>query len=212
MKLIDESETVLYRLRKSKSPIIFLIFFVPIWLFFASIFLRPLYRSLFLGETALSPGEYWQAGLIGLLVFIPVLLLIILSYSLNQLVITDRRVYIRKGVPGRTHVISLGDIRSFQHGVAGKNRSNHAIHFYLFCGKKIKTGNLYITLGNLQALLGVLREKFEGRGFTSQEMKQLQHENSAAGEPQSRTNLVVLLILLAPWIMALALTLRYLSQ
>ena len=136
-----------------------------------------------------------------------------LSYFLNRLVITDKRIYIRKGMTGKTHILNLHDIRSFQHIIStGKNKSNHRIQFYLSCGKTVKTGELYITLGNLNSLLDILRQKFEGRGFTGRELKQLNEQNPEAGHPESKSNFFILLILLAPFILAALLTLNYLMN
>jgi hypothetical protein len=212
MKLLEENETVLYQLRKSRMPILFMIFFFPVWLYFASIFLRASYQSVFSGGTVLTPGEYYLAGMIGLIVFIPVVLAIMLSYFFNELIITDQRVYIRKGLSGRTYRLNLSGIRSFQHVIStGTRASNHSILFYLLCGKKIKTGNLFITLNSLQTLLELLREKFEGRGFTSRELADLKLQHPLAEEPVVRTNGLCLLLFLTPWILALVLTINYLS-
>lgn len=213
MNLIDADEVVLYRLQKSKMPILFMIIFFPIWLYFGFMFLNPLIRAILSNDNGATPSETYLAGLIGLVVFIPLVIVIILSYFLNQLIITDKRVYIRNGLIGRSYIVNLGDIRSFQHVVSrGRNSTNHSIHFYLHCGRVLKTGNLYITLGGLQALLERLREKFEGRGFTRQELKQFKEQNTDAGQPLSKTNVFVLLLFLMPWLLALILTVSYLSS
>lgn len=208
--LIEANEVLLYQLKKSKSPILFMIIFFPIWLYFGSMFLIPLYQSVFLGATSLTPSEYYLAGMIGLILFIPLVIVIILSYFLNQLIITDKRVYIRRGVIGRTHIVNLSDIRSFQHVVStGKNKSNHKIHFYLYDGEIIKTGELFITLYGLQSLLELLRDKFEGRGFTGQELKQMKEQNTRPIQLVTKTNYLALLILFSPFILALILTINH---
>ena len=213
MKLIDADEVVLYRLQKSKMPILFMIIFFPIWLYFGFIFLNPLIRAILANDNGASPSETYLAGLIGLIVFIPLVIVIILSYFLNQLIITDKRVYIRNGLIGRSHIVNLGDIRSFQHVVSrGRNNTNHSILFYLHCGRVLKTGNLYVTLRSLQALLERLREKFEGRGFTRQELGQFKEQNTDAGQPLSKTNVFILILFLTPWLLALILTVSYLGS
>ncbi len=212
MRFVDENEKELYRLRKSRTPIVFMVFFFPIWLFFASLFLRTAYQAMFLGETAVTTLESYLAGMIGLVVFLPLVLVILFSYALNQLVITDQRVYVRTGVTGRTRIFRLEDVRSFQTvSSSGRNRSTQAVVFYLFCGKQVRTGNLYLTLGSLQALLEVLRGRFEGRGFTRRELAQLKTEHPEASQPDSKRNWGVVLVLLAPFLAALIATLDFLG-
>jgi hypothetical protein len=193
-------------------PIVFMVFFFPIWLFFGSLFLRTAYQAMFLGDTSLTSLESYLAGMIGLIVFLPLVLLILMSYGLNQLVITDQRIYIRKGVTGRTQIFRLEDVRSFQTvTTSGSNRATQAVLFYLFCGKQVKTGNLYFTLSSLQALLEVLRGKYEGRGFTRRELAQLNTEHPEAGQPVSKWNWGVVLLMLAPFLVALIQTLDFLG-
>ena len=212
MRFVDENEKVLYRLRKSRGPMVFMVFFFPIWLFFGSLFLRTAYQAMFLGDTTLTTLESYLAGMIGLVVFLPLVLMILFSYALNQLVITDQRVYIRKGVTGRTQFFRLEDVRSFQTvTTSGSNRSTQAVLFYLFCGKQVKTGNLYFTLSSLQALLEVLRGKYEGRGFTRKELAQLKPEHPEACQPASKRNWAVVLVLLAPFLAALIATLDFIG-
>jgi hypothetical protein len=115
-------------------------------------------------------------------------------------------------VTGRTQVFRLEDVRSFQTVTSsGRNRSTQAVLFYLFCGKQVKTGNLYLTLGSLQALLEVLRGKYEGRGFTRRELVQLNAEHPEAGQPVSRRNWGVVLLMLSPFLVALIQTLDFLG-
>lgn len=212
MRFVDENEKVLYRLRKSRTPIVFMVFFFPIWLFFGSLFLRTAYQAMFLGETALTAVDSYLAGMIGLVVFLPLVLVILFSYALNQLVITNQRIYVRTGVTGRTRVFRLEDVRSFQTvASSGRSRATQAVLFYLFCGKQVRTGNLYFTLGSLQALLEVLRGKFEGRGFTRRELTQLKVEHPEADQPVSKRNWGVVLVLLSPFLMAIVLTLDFLG-
>lgn len=213
IRFVDPDEQVLFQLRKSKMPVIFMIFFFPIWLYFASIFLKSAWQFVFTDLTALPASEYYLSGMIGLIVFIPLVIVIAVSYFANQLIITDQRIYSRRGLTGRTHVVNLSDIRSFQHVVSsGKNTTNHKIHFYLANGIIIKSGELFITLTGLQALLELLRNRFEGRGFTRQERTQLKQQNADAGQSVVQTNVLVLILLLAPWILAVIFTIYYLGR
>lgn len=204
-KYLEANETVLFRLQKSRMPIVFMVIFYPIWLYFGGIFLRAYYGYLFEGFSEAQPVEYLLSGLIVFVVVLPLLLVIILSYTLNTLVITNRRVYLRKGVTGRTQIVNLGDIRSFQHAYSkGKNQSNHRIYFYLNSGQRVKTGLLYITLGSLTTLLELLRRRFEGRGFNKQELKTLAEENPGAGGAVSEINGFIVIMMLLPLLLALA--------
>jgi len=218
---LDAGETVLYRLKKSKTPILFMVIFFPVWLYFAGMFLIPYCRSLFSGASGLNPDKYLLSGLAGLIVFIPIVLIIFLSYAGNGLVITDRRAYVRKGLTGRTLIVNLGDIRSFQHAYSTKHHTqafmsvhhrSHRIYFYLNCGRLVKTGNLFITHGSLQALLTLLRERFEGKGFSRRELRLLGGQNPGAGFPMTRTNLFVPILVLAPFILALLAAAGYLAD
>jgi hypothetical protein len=94
---------------------------------------------------------------------------------------------------------------------SGSNRATQAVLFYLVCGKQVKTGNLYFTLSSLQALLEVLRGKYEGRGFTRRELAQLNTEHPEAGQPVSKWNWGVVLLMLAPFLVALIQTLDFLG-
>lgn len=202
---LDPDETVIYKLQKSKMPIAFLFIFAPIWLYFSGIFFTTFYRFLFLHATDINPKDAYLAGIIGFLVFIPIILVILISYTGNNLIITNKRVIIRKGISARTQMAYHEDIRSFQHAYSTGRRgsSNNKIYFYLYCGKLIKTGDLYITYASMQTLLELLREKYEGRGFSVLELKRLGEQNPEARRPVTKKHPLMLVILLAPILLAL---------
>ena len=213
-RLLDPNETVLFRLKKSRGPIAFLCVFVPIWLYFGSIFLLPYFRYLAGNMPDVKPEEALLAGLIGFLIFLTVPLCILVSYAGNDLVITDRRVYLRKGLSATSLIINAEDIRSFVHGYSTGRRgsTNHRIYFYLYCGKAVKTGELYSTLTSLSALLELLRVKFEGKGFSAGELKQLGEQNPNANRPVARKNLLLLLLVALPVLFSLFAVGMYLAQ
>ncbi len=202
---LDADETVIYKLQKSKMPIVFLFLFAPIWLYFSGIFFTPFYRYLFQSAEGINPKDAYLAGIIGFLVFIPIILVILISYTGNNLIITNKRVIVRKGITARTQMAYHQDIRSFQHAYSTGRRgsSNNKIYFYLYCGKLIKTGDLYITYGSMQTLLELLREKYEGRGFSILELKRLGEQNPQARRPETKRHPFVLIILLIPLLLAL---------
>lgn len=208
---IEAGETVLYKLKKSKTPIVFIVIFYPIWIYFGSFLLRAYLRYLFDGASDAPPVEYLLSGLIVFVVVIPILLLILLSYTLNNLVITDRHIYIRKGVTGRTHIVELNEIRSFQHAYSrGRNGSNNKIILYLYNGQLIKTGQLFITLFSLTSLLELLRGRFEGRGFNREERLELARGNPGARGAVTQTNALIVLLMLMPLLLAVTSAMLYL--
>lgn len=210
IKFVDEDEAPVYRVRKGRTHLFIMLFFLSIWLFFGYQILTLCFGPIFSGALPSMPIDYYLLGMIGLLLFIPVAIILVLSYFLNQLVITKRRIYVRKGISGKLHILSLDDVRSFQHVCStGRNAANHAILFYMHCGKRIKTGNLYATMGSLQDLLVILREKFEGRGFTRQEMKQMALQNDSVCHCKTKINWFVLCLTLAPYLLALIWTIFY---
>lgn len=205
IRFVDDRENVLYRLKKSKFPIFFMVIFMPIWLYFAAVLLSPSLQALKSGNLPMDQ-ETWLAGLISLALMLPIMLLIAMSYALGNLVITDKRVYIRRGISGRTYIVDHAEIISFQHVISrGKNSSNHAILLYLRNGKQVRSGNLNSTLGSLQQLLEVLRGKFEGKGYTRDELRQMSGQNIGSG-PDIRINPLVIVIFIMPWLLAILLT------
>jgi hypothetical protein len=213
IRFADPQEQELYRLRKSKMPILFMIVFFPIWLYFAVIFLKPAWQFVFANAPDIPSSEIFLAGMIGLLVFIPLVLVIAVSYLANQLIITDQRIYIRRGLTGRTYIVNQQDVRSFQHVVSsGRNQTNHKIHLYLANGTIVKTGELFITLHSLKALLELLRSRYEGRGFTRQELLQMKQQSLNTDQPMVQTNLALLLLVLAPWLLAAMFAVFYLLR
>jgi hypothetical protein len=209
---LETGETVRFSLRKTKGLIVFMVIFFSVWMYFGVIFLKPVWGVIVLGDAAMKTGEYLIAGLIGLLVFIPIVLIIVLSYSLNQLIVTDRRVLVRRGLFGSIRIVGLGDIRSFQHVYSRSSRSsNHKIWFYLNCGELVKTGELFNTLGGLTELLELLRQNFEGRGFTAAERRQMKLQCGSAGQPVRKTIAVPVILMLLPLILAAVYAARYLT-
>jgi hypothetical protein len=213
-RFTDPDETVLFRLKKSRTPIVFLCVFVPIWLYFGSIFLLPYFRYLAGNMPDVKPEEALLSGLIGFLLFLAIPLFILISYAGNDLVITDRCVYVRKGLAATTLIINFKDIRSFQHAYSTGRRgsTNHRIYFYLYCGKAVKTGELYSTLTSLTALWELLRGKFEGRGFSVSELKQLGEQNPHANRPVTRRNIPLLILVASPFLLSLSAVCMYIAQ
>jgi hypothetical protein len=211
-RYLEPGEIVIYRLKKTKFPIVFMIIFFSIWIYFSVIFFRIFWGVAVNGVVADKNAEYLIGGLIGPLIFLPVVLIIVLTYFLNQLVITDRRVYIRRGLFGSTRIVNLCDIRAFQHAFSRTSKSsNHKIWFYLGCGEIVKTGELFATLGSLQELLEVLRQKFEGRGFTAEERRQMKQQSGGVGQPIRKTNGIAVFIALLPLILSAIYVARYLT-
>jgi hypothetical protein len=207
---IPDGEAVLFQLKKSKVPIVFMVVFMSVWLFFAYLFLANYWLYRFGAGSDMSPGWSVALAVAGLVIFALVGLALPISYFTNDLIITDRRIYIRRTT--NTRILRLGDVRSFQHAYAsGRNgKSNNRIYFYLFSGFLVKTGTLNISFTSLQYLLELLREKYEGRGFTAQELHRLAAENPAAGLPETSRSIVVPILMLIPAALALVIIADYL--
>lgn len=211
LRFIEAGETIRYRLKKNKSMMLYIIIYVPIWLLIGSLFLIPLYEAFFMGETDWTPFEYYLMGMIGLIVFIPLAVAVILSYFLNQIIITDKRIYIRRGITGRTQILNMNDICAFRYVFhSAKYYSNKRVFFYLHCGKVIKTADLYVRPDSLNDMLGLLRERFEDRELSDEELEEMKRRNAGAGQVATTTNYLVLLMHFAPFILALALTINHL--
>jgi hypothetical protein len=207
---IPDGEAVLFQLKKSKIPIAFMVVFMSVWLFFAYLFLANYWLYRFGAGSDMSPGWSVALAVAGLVIFALVGLALPISYFTNDFIITDRRIYIRRTTS--TRILRLGDVRSFQHAYAsGRNgKSNNRIYFYLLSGVIVKTGTLNISFTSLQQLLELLREKYEGRGFTAQELHRLAAENPAAGLPETNRSIVVPILMLIPAALALVIIADYL--
>ena len=207
----DTGEAVRYRLKKVKTPILFMAVFFPVWLYFGVFIARASWAVVFLGKAADKTVINLVLGLAGLLVFIGIILIVIQIYSLNQLVITDRRVYVRRGIIGRMEIASLHEVRAFRHVNNSSRKSpNDKIWFYLECGEVIKTGELFITRDSLLELLGFLRENFEGRVFSKDELREMKRQ-SGFGHPIRKTNAALAVLPWLPAMLAALYVLRYLT-
>lgn len=213
MRLVDAEEKVLYKVSKTPFTAIVLVVFLSVWLGFGGLFVWVAFDPLFLHPAGDVPIDSFLVGLLGLAVFVPVALNLLLSYSLNQLVVTDRRIYVRRGRSGRTHVFAPADVRSFQRvtSSSSRGRSNEAAIFYLLCGRTVRSGALYPRLASLEALLALLRGRFEGRGFTRAELQALKRDNPGAAVPAVRSNVLVPILQIIPFALAAVLALRWLG-
>lgn len=209
IRLQDKSEQVRYITRKTKSPVLFMVIFFSIWLSFGYLIEVPLFRELLAGRDVAV--ESYILGMAWIVIFVPVALMILMSFALNQIVITDKRLYVRRGVPGQLLTIDLTSVRSFQQLVTGThNRTTNHILFYLDNGRLVKTGSLHTTLASLTELLDLLRERYEGRGFTLRERREMKHSSQSSCQPVTRfipTPLILLVVLLV--VPALLLTVLY---
>lgn len=209
---LSPDEHVVYRLKKQKSRLAAMAVFVPVWLLFGVLFLVVYGRYRFVGAEDVAPGAALAAGLMALLVLIPVALMILFGYFVNDLVVTDRRVYVRAWMPPRAVCFNLEDVRSFQHAYSTGRRgqTNNRIYFYLLCGGIVKTGDLFISPKSLEALLGLLRERYEGRGFTGRELHALGRQNPGAEKPVAKLLPAVFIALAAPVLLAVLMLSDYL--
>lgn len=212
-KLLDADEVIVMQVKKTRSPILFLLIFLPIWLFFGVNFLWLFLKLPLTGFITFEPLPHFLAGLIALVVFAPVVILILHGLFLNRFILTDKHVIIQKGVPGTRYTIPLDSICAFQHVTSrGRNTTNHAIEFTLLSGKRLRTGDLHATLNSMEELLAALRDKFEGRGFTNAELRQIKEQNPGHPVPLKQPLKAARIILAAPFVLGLLLTVLYMSD
>ena len=210
MRFVEVGEKQVYRVRKAVTPVFVMCVLIPVWLYFAWILAAPFLRALFSTGVKLVPTETYLAAMIAFLLMLPVLLLVALSYLGNRLVITDKRAYIRKGVGGACITVELHTVRSFQHAYTrGRNQGSDAILFYLKCGKVVRTGVLFARMSSLGELLELLRARFEGRGFTAAELKEMAASHTGERGYERRTSGLLLGLLLLPFALAAVLSVAY---
>lgn len=211
MHFVESAETQVIRVRKEITPVFVLGVLISVWLYFAWMLARSFLVALFTGR-AFSEESYLGA-MIAFVLMLPVLLLPTLSYAGNRLVITDKRAYIRKGVGGACYTIDLDAVRSYQHAFSqGRTQTNHAILFYLKCGKMIRTAQLHARLGSLEELLNVLRARFEGGGFTRTQLREIAASYQGERGYERRVNGALLGLLLTPFVIAVLLSIVYLLR
>lgn len=209
---IADVETINFSYKKSKATVMVLIFVLPIFWGIGGWFLS-LYLAFISGRNAGgAPWEVLIAAIVALAVFIPIPIAALISFALNSFVISGGRVFIRKGLSGRSISFGIDEALSFQHAYSrGKNgQSSHKIIFYLKCGKIIRTNKLYINIFDLERLLEILRSCCEGRGYSAFEMKRIASENAGLPLPEVRRNVIPPVIMALPFAVALLAAVHYL--
>lgn len=209
--LMDD-EVILYKLEKRTPRLIFLISFCPIWLLFGLIFIVPCFKSIFMEAISFKSYDNYMFSIISLLTFVPISIMLPISYILNQLIITDKRIYLRKGIIGQGIVINLDDIEAYLPFLF-RSRGVSLFHvvFYLKSGKRIKTGDLHIKLGSLEKLLEVLEERIPKQVFTRKQIKKLKEAAKGECTLKIRQNYTLPILSLLPFVMALSMSILYIA-
>jgi hypothetical protein len=139
-KHILDNEVILLKLNKKRWLIPIILIFCPLWLLMGLILIVPCFNNLFMGAISFDSDSTYMMSVLCLLIFVPLAVLLPISYTLNHLVISDKHIFIRKGISGKIHIISFSDISAYQHiSNSGRGFSSHFIIIYLKSGEQIKS-------------------------------------------------------------------------
>ena len=145
--------------------------------------------------------------------FVPLAIILPTSYFINDLKITDKKVFVRKAISGRLVVMSFEDIRAFQClKVTSRGINFYYIRFFLKNGKKIKSGNLYIKPNSLYNLCNILYSKVGMEVNTRKEIKGLKQDNECSCNVSVFRNFILPVLCLGPFIISILMLLLFVSN
>lgn len=207
---LSDGEIILYRNRKKKWYIPFMIISCPFWMLTAFLFIIPCYQNMFLGAISFDSKDIYMTAIFGLFLFIPQAVLMPMRYIFNQFVITDQRIYIRKGLSGALHIINHSDIYAYEHVHQNiKGVSSHFIRVYLKSGKHIFSGSLYIKDKDVAELTGIMNSKIDNIVSTRKQYKAIRLNKIEACNNEIRRNLLHPIISYSPFVIGLIMLLLY---
>jgi hypothetical protein len=171
-------EVILFKVNKKKWFIPFMLVFCPLWILCAMFFIVPCYKNMFLGSISFDSHNTYILSIFAMIGLVPIAILTPISYIFNRFVITDQRIYIRKGLSGILHIINYSDIFAYQHiRQNSKGISSHFIYIYLKSGKRVSSGNLYIKDENINELIEVMNSKIENTISSRKQYKEIKDKN-----------------------------------
>lgn len=207
---ITEDETILFRLSKKKWFTPFMLIFFPLFLMFSFVFIVPCFKNIFLGEISFSSEITYFASILCLIIFVPLSVLIPISYLGNDFMITNKRIFIRKGLQGILYKIDFEDIVAFTHlSQTSRGTTSHYICIYLKSNKMIKSGNLFINNDNLKDLLFVLNSKIKRIIISGKQYKKIKKCDYANYDIEIKRNILFPIISFAPFLIALMMLVLY---
>jgi hypothetical protein len=210
---ISDDEVILYEVKKKKRYIPFMLVFCPLWMFIAMIFIVPCFKNMFFGAISFDSNTTYLISIFFMLLLVPFAILTPISYIFNRFVITDQRIYIRKGLSGILHIINHSDILAYQHSnQIVKGSSSHFIYIYLKSGKRIFSGNLYIKNSNIPELIEVMESIIQNTISSRKQYKEYRHQNFETCNNKTKRNRLFPVISLLPFILALIMVILYFTE
>ncbi len=204
-RYLKEDEEFLYKLKKKKKSLIFILLFLPFWFAIVSVCLAQCYENWFLGKTSFNSYGTYIVSIIMVIVFVPLMSVSIMNYMVNDLIITNRRVFIRKSFSASLLVVDLEQIGSYKY-LESDNRGfkHHKIVFVLKNRKTYVTNNLFIRKESLSELTQIL-DKFLVRKKTLHKDKIIKNEKLKADEIANYnvhifTNYIFMFLYFSPFI------------
>ena len=211
-KHILYDEVILFKLNKKRWLIPFLLIFCPLWLLIGLLFIVPCFNNLFRGAISFDSDSTYIMSILALSFLVPLAVLTPISFLLNHLVITDKRIFIRKGIIGKLYIINFSDILAYQHkSVTSRGFSSHFIFIYLKSGKRIKSGNLFIKSDNIFSLLDILNEKIKYVITSEKQHKEFKQGCYSHCCINTKRNILLPIISLSPFVIALIMLVLYVS-
>jgi len=211
-RFMQSGEKEIYRVIKKRWPIPAMIILCPLWIAFSSIFLISCFKSLFLDAISFDSYGMYLASIFSLIIFVPCSILFPISYILNQLVITNKRIFIRKGLNGKLIILYFSYIVAFQNiHISSKGGDIEKICFFLNNGDKIRTGDLYIKTESLKCLLEILNNKISKKVNTRKQIKELKKDKGSKCVVITTKKLIFPAISTIPFLIALIMIFLYIS-
>lgn len=208
-RLIEDDESIIFKVEKKISPLVFSLIFSPLWMLMALIFIVPCFNNWFMGTLSFRSEDEYTMSIFMMGAFVPLAIILPTSYFINDLKITDKKVFVRKAISGRLVVMSFEDIRAFQClKVTSRGINFYYIRFFLKNGKKIKSGNLYIKPNSLYNLCNILYSKVGMEVNTRKEIKGLKQDNECSCNVSVFRNFILPVLCLGPFIILVYITIE----
>lgn len=124
--------------------------------------------------------------------------------------ITDKRLFVKKGLQGRLDIIDFRDIAAYQHIMQNiRGITSNFIHIYLKSGERISSGSLYIKEDNVLELLSTLNAKIGCIVTSRKQYKVLKLNWCTYCCVDRKRNYLFPMISFSPFIIALIMLLLY---
>ena len=196
---LEDDEQIIYRIKRRKGGIVSSILFLFLGTF---IFIACFYKFaeiIIYNKISFEQGAEYLTTSVSMIFFLWFPIINFVGRVFNYILITNKRIYIRKGCYGRLYAINKELVESIQEmemNIKGSRRN--IIKFFLKNGTKLSTGTLYITEENLYELRNNLRFKRRKPGIVTKKslLRELKCSGlySTEGRVNKRKNIVFPLI------------------